>query len=121
MRIRIPSCSTALFFGAPLSLPFAVCLWLKSGWCAASLVCVIGLARSLCVPVAPSVARLDLLPVFSIYLLESCKFARRFPDYFHRTDDVHVHNTRNKAELYASASTFENFVHEPGGECADFV
>jgi hypothetical protein len=55
----------------------------------------------------PLFARLNLLPVFSIYLLECCKFARRFPHYFQRTEEVHSHNTRNKAELYVGASTLQ--------------
>jgi hypothetical protein len=40
------------------------------------------------------------MPVFSIYLLQCCKFARRFPHYFQRTEEVHAHNTRKKAKLY---------------------
>jgi hypothetical protein len=36
----------------------------------------------------PLFERLKLLPVFSIYLFECCKFANRYPDYFRRTDDV---------------------------------
>jgi hypothetical protein len=34
-------------------------------------------------------ARLNLLPVFSIYLLECCKFMQRYPDFLQRTDEVH--------------------------------
>jgi hypothetical protein len=52
----------------------------------------------------PLFARLDLLPVFSIYLLKCCKFARRYPAYFQRTDGVHSHDTRNKPKLYVGAS-----------------
>jgi Reverse transcriptase (RNA-dependent DNA polymerase) len=50
----------------------------------------------------PLFERLDILPVFSIYLLECCKFARRYPHFFQRTTDVHSHDTRNKPELYVS-------------------
>jgi hypothetical protein len=32
--------------------------------------------------------------VFSIYLFECCEFARRHPDYFWQTDDVHLQISR---------------------------
>jgi len=48
----------------------------------------------------PLFAQLDLLPVFSIYLLECCKFVRKFPHHFKRTKDVHVYENRGKSELY---------------------
>jgi hypothetical protein len=53
----------------------------------------------------PLFERLKLLPIFSIYLLECCKFARAHPDYFQRTAEVHSHDTRHKAdnELFVSA------------------
>jgi hypothetical protein len=51
----------------------------------------------------PLFARLKLLPVFSIYLLECCKFARAHPGYFQRTAEVHSHDTRHKAELFVGA------------------
>jgi hypothetical protein len=50
---------------------------------------------------------LKLLPVFSIYLLECCKFARAHPDYFERTAEVHSHDTRHKAELFVSACSLQ--------------
>jgi exonuclease III len=53
----------------------------------------------------PLFARLDLLPVFSIYLLECCKFARRHPHYFRRTADVHSYGTRKKPELFIDCAT----------------
>ena len=52
----------------------------------------------------PLFARLNLLPVFSIYLLECCKFARRHPEYFQRTEQVHSHDTRHKSELFVGVS-----------------
>jgi Reverse transcriptase (RNA-dependent DNA polymerase) len=55
----------------------------------------------------PLFERLELLPVFSIYLFECCKFARRHPDYFRRTDDVHSHDTRHKAELFVGACSLQ--------------
>jgi hypothetical protein len=55
----------------------------------------------------PLFERLELLPVFSIYLFESCKFARRFPDNFRRTANVHSHATRNTAELFVGACTLQ--------------
>ena len=55
----------------------------------------------------PLFERLELLPVFSIYLFECCKFARRHPDYFRRTDDVHPHDTRHKAELFVGACSLQ--------------
>jgi hypothetical protein len=51
----------------------------------------------------PLFERLSLLPVFSIYLLECCKFMRSHPEYFQRTVDVHLHDTRHRAELYVPA------------------
>jgi hypothetical protein len=55
----------------------------------------------------PLFKRLNLLPVFSIYLLECCKFARAHPDYFERTAEVHSHDTRHKAELFVSACSLQ--------------
>jgi hypothetical protein len=43
----------------------------------------------------------------AIYLFECCKFARRYPDYFRRTDDVHLHDTRHKAELFVGACSLQ--------------
>ena len=48
--------------------------WSTSAWCAAWLVCDIGLAQSRCALDARSLRVLIRLPVFSIYLLECCKF-----------------------------------------------
>jgi hypothetical protein len=63
------------------------------------LVCAIGQARS------PLFACLNFAAcLFSIYFLECYKFARRYPDYFQRTGGVHLHDTRNKLELYDSVS-----------------
>jgi len=53
----------------------------------------------------PLFARFDLLPVFSVYLLESCKFVRRYPHYFVKTRDVHSHETRSRSELYVIVQT----------------
>jgi hypothetical protein len=55
----------------------------------------------------PLFERLNLLPLFSIYLLECCKFARAHPGYFQRTAEVHSHNTRHKAELFVSACSLQ--------------
>jgi len=55
----------------------------------------------------PLFERLDLLPVFSIYLLECCKFARAHPGYFQRTADVHSHDTRHKAELFVGVCSLQ--------------
>jgi len=48
----------------------------------------------------PLFAELDLLPVFSIYLLKYCKVVIKFPHYFKKTKDVHVYDTRGKSKLY---------------------
>jgi hypothetical protein len=55
----------------------------------------------------PLFERLNLLPVFSIFLLECCKFARAHPDYFQRTAEVHSHDTRHKAELFVGACSLQ--------------
>jgi hypothetical protein len=53
----------------------------------------------------PLFERLSLLPVYSIYLLESCKFVRSFPKYFTRNRDVHGYNTRRRNDLHVPAQT----------------
>jgi hypothetical protein len=45
--------------------------------------------------------------VFNLPARASRKFTRRYPDYFQRTEDVHSHNTRNKAELYVGACSLQ--------------
>jgi len=45
-------------------------------------------------------ARLDIFPVFSVYLLESCKFVRKYPYCFVKSADVHSHATRGRTELF---------------------
>jgi hypothetical protein len=49
----------------------------------------------------PLFERLSLLPVYSIYLLESCKFVRSFPKYFTRNRDY----TRRRNDLHVPAQT----------------
>jgi hypothetical protein len=66
----------------------------------------------------PLFARLNLLPVFSIYLLECCKFARRYPYYFQRTEEVHSHNMCKKAELYVGVCSL-HISHMNPAVCAD--
>ena len=48
----------------------------------------------------PLFERYNLLPVFSIYLFEACKFVKKYPAYFKKTRDVHGHGTRRAPELY---------------------
>lgn len=68
----------------------------------------------------PLFARLELMPVFSKYLLECCKFVCNHPDYFQRTAEVQSHDTRHKPELFVGASTLQisDFTHEPCYVCA---
>jgi hypothetical protein len=54
----------------------------------------------------PLLERLNLLPVFLIYLLECCKFAQAHPGYFQRSADVHSLDTRHKAELFVGECNF---------------
>jgi hypothetical protein len=65
----------------------------------------------------PLFALPNLLPMFLIYLIECCKFARRYPNYFQRIQEMHSHNTRNKAELYVVACIVCNFAHESRRVC----
>jgi hypothetical protein len=46
---------------------------------------------------------LNLLPVYSIFLFESCKFVRQFPHYFKTVGAVHGHATRARDNIYVSA------------------
>jgi len=68
--------------------------------------------RNFPVPVCsarPLFVRFNLLPVFSILLLESYKFVRKFPKYFVNTRDVHDHDTRGRInnEIYVLPQTLE--------------
>ncbi|XP_059480862.1 uncharacterized protein LOC132199839 [Neocloeon triangulifer] len=51
----------------------------------------------------PLFARFGFLPIFSIYLFESCKFVRKYPHYLKKTSEVHDHQTRAKCDLYVPA------------------
>lgn len=53
----------------------------------------------------PLFRKFNILPVFSIFLLESCLFVRKFPHYFVRTNDVHQYATRGKCDLYLPVQT----------------
>jgi exonuclease III len=53
----------------------------------------------------PLFKKLNLLPVFSIYLLESCKFVRSFPKYFGRNRGLHEHDTRRRNDLHVPAQS----------------
>jgi hypothetical protein len=48
---------------------------------------------------------LNLLPVYSIFLFESCKFVRQFPHYFKAVGAVHGHATRARDNIYVSAQS----------------
>ena len=51
----------------------------------------------------PLFERLELLPLFSIYLLEACKFVRHYPQYFRAVGDVHNHGTRRRADVFVDS------------------
>jgi hypothetical protein len=53
----------------------------------------------------PLFEKLEILPVFSIYLLECCKFVRGFPKYFAKNRDIHDYDTRQRNDLYMPAQT----------------
>lgn len=53
----------------------------------------------------PLFKKYNLLPVFCIYLMESCKFVRKFPHYFVKTREVHAYSTREKSDLYVPVQT----------------
>ena len=44
--------------------------------------------------------KLNLLPVFSIYLLEACKFVRQYPHYFRTGGQIHQHATRSRDNIF---------------------
>ena len=48
----------------------------------------------------PLFERLELLPVFSIYLLEACKFVRKHSHYFRTASVVHSYETRHRNNVY---------------------
>ena len=48
----------------------------------------------------PLFERLELLPVFSIYLLEACKFVRKHSHYFRTASVVHSYETRRRNNVY---------------------
>jgi hypothetical protein len=49
----------------------------------------------------PLFESLNVLPVYSVYLLECCKFVHKFQRlYFPRVKDVHPHSTRRGEDLY---------------------
>ena len=51
----------------------------------------------------PWFEKFNLLPLFSLYLMECCKFVRRHPHYFQQVKEIHNYNTRSRNLYYVPA------------------
>jgi len=49
----------------------------------------------------------EILPVYSLYILECVKFVKKYPEKFTRNCDIHDYNTRNKNKLAVKPSTLK--------------
>jgi hypothetical protein len=56
----------------------------------------------------PLFDKLNLLPIYSLYLLEACKFIRQHPQYFRSAGDVHEHATRSRDNIYVERYSFKS-------------
>jgi hypothetical protein len=56
----------------------------------------------------PLFDKLNLLPIYSLYLLEACKFIRQHPLYFRSAGDVHEHATRSRDDIYVERYSFKS-------------
>jgi len=55
----------------------------------------------------PLFKQYEILPVFSLYMLECVKFVNKYPEKFERNCDIHNYGTRNRAKLNVRPSTLK--------------
>jgi hypothetical protein len=81
-----------------------MCLWRKRSWCAALQVSATGQRRSLFAPADLYLSALSCSLCFRFICLSAVNL---LADYFRRTNDVHPHDTRHKAELFVGACSLQ--------------